>query len=74
MITILAKLLKDAIKGPLLDRTRLLCQDTDSEVKELVAGELFTAMLKHLHIDLIESYLIHKVFELIYDANQDVRI
>lgn len=73
MIARLVPLQRDNIKGCLLERCRALCQDSDKDVRLVVTGELLSALLKNLSAELIDCYLIHKIFELLYDQNIEVR-
>lgn len=73
MIAIIAPILKDKLEGPLLDRARALCSDSDEEVRETVAEIMLKALLDNLSLRLISCYLVQKIFELLYDSNMDVR-
>lgn len=45
MIIELTNYLGDKIQGPVLDRVRLLCNDFDPEVRGLIAGDVFNALI-----------------------------
>mgnify|MGYP001808158400 CR=1 FL=1 len=54
MIVCISPVLKDEMKGPILDRARLLCCDPDHEIRELVADELLTCLICNLSGELVE--------------------
>ncbi|CAD8092400.1 unnamed protein product [Paramecium primaurelia] len=73
MIVCISPVLKDEMKGPILDRARLLCSDPDHEIRELVADELLTCLICNLSGELVEQYFIDKINELLYDTQINVK-
>lgn len=68
MLMAVTPILKDQMRGPLLDRARQLCSDPDIEIRELVAEELFTSLINNLNGELIDQYFTDKINELLYDT------
>lgn len=68
LIICIAPILKDEIKGPILDRVRILCCDSDIEIRELVADELLSCLMCTLSADLLDQYFTDKINELLYDS------
>ncbi|KAM3141270.1 hypothetical protein pb186bvf_006655 [Paramecium bursaria] len=64
---------KDNFKGVLLDRFRQMCQDSDSEVREVIVSQIIPQLLKNLSQNLIDQYVTDKIFEMLYDSNLKVK-
>ncbi|CAD8132737.1 unnamed protein product [Paramecium octaurelia] len=73
LIIQVANLLGDKIQGPLLDRVRQLCNDNDSEVRSIIAGDVFSCLIERLSPCLIHQYLQDKFLPLIYDNSPQVK-
>jgi hypothetical protein len=58
------QLLKDQIKGSLFDRARSLCQDSEIEVRKIMATEVLYKICSTISTDLLETYMLEKVHKL----------
>lgn len=61
LIGAFAEVLKDKVKGPLFDRARILCQDTEIEVRKVMAKEVLLKICESISTDLLETYVLEKV-------------
>lgn len=50
-----------------------MCSDPDTEIRELVAEELFTSLINNLNGELIDQYFTDKINELLYDTQLKVK-
>lgn len=59
---------KDKIKGTLFERSRILCQDHDIEVRKILAREVMFKICCNISSDQIEMHLLDKVSKNIYNT------
>ena len=69
----LTQLRKDKIKGTLFERSRILCQDHDIEVRKIMAREVLFKLCCNISSDQIEMHLLDKVLQLVYDSEINVK-
>ncbi|KAM3135909.1 hypothetical protein pb186bvf_012038 [Paramecium bursaria] len=62
-----------AIKGPLLDRARLLCSDHETEIRLSMAKDVMLKICRVIDQESLETYLLEKVLELYYDSDLCVK-
>jgi serine/threonine-protein phosphatase 4 regulatory subunit 4 len=62
MIGFCADLLKDELKGPLLEKVRSFCLDQDEDIRSIVVRETLPKICNQVSTELLQTYLFKNVF------------
>jgi len=59
---------------PLFDQARFLCNDSEVEIRRVLAEEVLVKICRNLGTALTESKYIEKIFEFVYDSDIEVKM
>lgn len=72
IVPILAKYRERSLKGELMDIIKRIIADSEAEAKKVFLQEIFPKLLRNLRLDFIEIYLQEKIYEMVYDENEEI--
>lgn len=72
LVSIIVKYLGRSIKGEMIDIIKKIITSSEAEAKKIWIQEIFPKLLVNLDIQFIELHLQEKVYETIYDENEEI--
>jgi hypothetical protein len=72
IISVLSKYMNRTLKAEMVDIVKRLCNENEIEAKKVWLMEIFPVLLHNLELDFIELHFQEKIYETVWDENEEV--
>ena len=72
LVSVVVKHIGRSIKGEMIDIIKKIINSSEAEAKKIWINEIFPKLLENLDTEFIELHLQEKIYETVYDENDEI--